>query len=115
MNWHDRARPPAVARRTQRDPGDLLPDLVAQHTRLLTDIDALIGRAPDGQRGELILTEVSRSHEEMAWMLTALLRDDESSQRMAPDQPSENPGGTKLAQESWDNEGGPVRVVPPRG
>lgn len=111
-NWHDRGWPPAKGRDAS-DEAALLPELVAQHTGLLSDIEALIGCAPDGQRGELILTEVGRSHEEMAWMLTALLHDDESAQRMADDRRSEGPGGTDLAQDNWDNEGGPVSIAAP--
>ena len=44
-------------------------------------------------------------------MLTALLHDDESAQRMADDRRSEDPGGTDLAQDNWDNEGGPVSIA----
>lgn len=113
VNWHDRARPPAQPRRQQQDEAALLPELVAQHTRLLSDIEALINCAPDGQRGELILTEVSRSHEEMAWMLTALLKEDASMRRIANDPGSERIGESIRSQENWDNEGGPVRIVPP--
>lgn len=113
VNWHDRGRPPVKPQRMQSDEAQLLPELVAQHARLLTDIDALIGCAPDGQRGELILTEVSRNHEEMAWMLTALLKEDESVRRIASEQGSERTGESIRAQENWDNEGGPVRINPP--
>lgn len=113
VNWHDHARPPAQPRRTQQDEAELLPELLAQHTRLLADIEGLIGCAPDGQRGELILTEVSRSHEEMAWMLTALLKDDESTRHIASDRNSEHIGESLRGQENWDNEGGPARLNPP--
>lgn len=112
-NWHESGRPPTKPRRAPADEAELLPGLVGQHTRLLADIDALIGRAPDGQRGELILTEVSRSHEEMAWMLTALLKEDESVTRMANERRGERPGESIRAQENWDNEGGPARIEPP--
>jgi hypothetical protein len=113
MQWHERARPPVHPRRVQPDEIELLPGLVAQHTRLLADIDALIACAPDGQRGELILTEVSRRHEEMAWMLTALLKDDESTSRIAQERSGRRNGESIRAQENWDNEGGPVRLDPP--
>lgn len=113
VNWHDRERPPAQPWRTQPEEVELLPNLVAQHTRLLADIDALIDCAPDGQRGELILTEVSRSHEEMAWMLTALVKEDDSTKRIAHDRNTDGLGGLGFAQENWDNEGGPVRPEPP--
>ena len=113
VNWHDRERPPVQPGRMQPAEVGLLPNLVAQHIRLLADIDALIDCAPDGQRGELILTEVSRSHEEMAWVLTALVKEDDSTRRTVRDRNADGPGGTGFAQENWDNEGGPVRVVPP--
>jgi hypothetical protein len=114
VNWHDRSRPPAKPRRIQGNETELLSGLIARHTSLLTDIEALIGCAPDGQRGELILTEVSRNHEEMAWMLTALIKEDESVARIvASDLDGQvAPGSTSQAQETWDNEGGPVHVNP---
>jgi hypothetical protein len=110
VNWHDRGRPPAKPQRTQCDATELFPDLIAQHTRLLADIDALIGCAPDGQRGELILTEVSRNHEEMAWLLTALLKENETFARLANERGADSSGGMSRAQENWDNEGGASRA-----
>lgn len=108
VNWHDHARPPSHACHPLGHPAEPLPELVAQHTRLLADIDALIRCSPDGQRGELILREVSRSHEEMAWMLIALLKDDESLDRLAREQPGDRFADSPRAQENWDNEGGPT-------
>lgn len=109
------AQPPGDARRMEPNKPGFLPALVVQHVRLLAEIDGLIASAPDGQRGELILTEVSRSHEEMAWMLTALLKDDESSARIMSERGAERADEAIRAQESWDNEGGPVRLNPPSG
>jgi hypothetical protein len=113
VNWNDRSRPPGKPRRTQRDETKLLPDLIARHTNLLADIEALIGCAPDGQRRELILTEVSRNHEEMAWMLTALLKEDETVARFSANTGDQITDSTRQAQENWDNEGGPVHVNRP--
>jgi hypothetical protein len=113
VNWNDRSRPPVEPRHTHRGETELLPDLIARHTQLLADIETLIGCAPDGQRGELILTEVSRNHEEMAWMLTALLKEDETVARFAADGGNQVTDSTRRAQENWDNEGGPVRIDPP--
>lgn len=107
VNWHDRGRPPARPRGTQRHETELLPDLIAQHGNLLADIETLIGLAPDGQHSEQILTEVSRNHEEMAWMLTALLKEDETAGRIEHDRKGDLATGTRRAQENWDNEGGP--------
>lgn len=113
VNWNDCRRPPSTPRRTEhRDETDLLPDLIARHTGLLADIEALIDRRPDGQRGELILAAVSRNHEEMAWMLTALLKEDETTARFPDPRAPDTESGTRGAQENWDNEGGPVRTIP---
>lgn len=115
VNWHDRGHPSPRTEHMGAEEAELLPRLVEQHTRLLIDISALIDCAPDGQRGELILAEVSRSHEEMAWMLTALMKEDESTKRMADHRNADGSGGTGLAQENWDNEGGPIRSDLPAG
>jgi hypothetical protein len=112
--WNDRRAPPLTPRRiAPRDEPEVLPELIARHTGLLADIEALIDGGPDGQRGELILTEVSRNHQEMAWMLTALLKEDETVTRLPPEQGADASGATSGAQENWDNEGGPVRNNPP--
>ena len=92
-----------------RDESQVLPDLVTRHACLQTDIEGLIERAPDGQRGKLILREVSRNHEEMAWMMRALLKEDATSVPMAEDGGDRAPRGASQAEESWDNEGGPTR------
>lgn len=112
VNWNDLSRPPTKPRRTQSNEAELLSDLIARHTDLLASIEALIGCAPDGQRGELILTEVSRSHQQMAWRLTALLKEDEAVARLANDPGGQAPRSTTQAQENWENEGGPVGVNP---
>jgi hypothetical protein len=66
--------------RTQNRPvpaheGSPLARLIAQHVTLLRAIDALITLRPDGQRGELILGEIARNHEEMGSMLTAVAKE----------------------------------------
>jgi hypothetical protein len=107
VSWRDRTRTPTKPRHMRCDANKVLPDLIAQHTSLLASIDALIGCAPDGQRGELILTEVGRNHEEMARMLASLLKEDESAKHIAHDRSGER------SQENWDNEGGPARTDSP--
>ena len=49
--------------------------LIGQHERLIKSAENLVTDGSDGQRGALILKEVVQNHEEMTWMLTALLRD----------------------------------------
>lgn len=82
----------------------MLPLLVAQHQNLMAEIDPIIAQNPDGQRGKLILTEVARNHEEMAWMLLALLNEDSVHARGLQAIPAEievaSPEG------NWENEGG---------
>ena len=87
--------------------GDILPDLRGQHASLMADIDVLLERSPDGQRGELILAEVKRNHEEMVWMLTALLSEDATA-APAEAKNARTAGTMSRAQENWDNEGGPT-------
>lgn len=114
VSWNDRRRPPSAPRRTEsRDEAELLPDLIARHTGLLADLEALIGCGPDSQRAELILTEVRRNHEEMARMLTALLKDDATAGRSTENGNDRASKSTRQAEESWDNEGGPVTRNPP--
>lgn len=114
VDWNERLHPPGPRRRTEhRTESELLPELIARHTSLLADIDALIGCVPDGRRGELILAEVSRNHEEMAWMLTALLKEDATAARFIDGSGDSVSKSTLQAEENWDNEGGPVSISPP--
>lgn len=85
---------------------ELLPELISRHNSLLASIEALIGCGHDGQRGELILSEISRNHEEMAWMLTALLKEDATAMR-TPGEGGESASPTLDPAESrWVTEGG---------
>lgn len=114
VSWSDRHHPPATPRATEPgDEAELLPDLVARHTSLMADIEALIGCGPDGQRGELILIEVRHNHEEMAGMLTALLKEDATRASFVEEGSGRPSKSTQQAEENWDNEGGPVSINPP--
>lgn len=96
-----------VARRGPAPHDGALADLIAQHSELVTDITMLIALAPDGQRGELILGEVCRNHEEMAWMLSALRNEDDTASRARQPEPKTlQPADAAYAHENWDNEGG---------
>ena len=64
--------------------GACLPSLVAEHLNLLRNIDALSAQRPDGPCGEFILAEIARNHEEMAWILEALNKGDESGLEFGP-------------------------------
>lgn len=105
-------QPPVPAQSPPHATGPIA-DLLARHNGLLAEIETLIDCAPDGQRGELILREVSRNHDEMAWMLTALLREDESVAHFAEtrNSPPVSVVATR-AHETWDNEGGALRTAP---
>ena len=94
------------------DGGVFLPALVAQHLNLLRNIDALITQRPDGQRGELILAEIARNHEEMAWVLTALIKEEDAVRDLisAPITASTSPVAKPSSSEmNWENEGGAPR------
>lgn len=76
----------------------VLPALIAGHADLLADIEALIECGSDGQRGELILMEVSRNHQAMARTLTTLLKK-EGTRRFPEDHGSDYHGGTRRTEE----------------
>ena len=94
----------------------VLHDLVARHVNLRRDLEALIALRADGQRGELILSEVRRNHEEMAAMLSAFLdellavRDALPTPILARDATVPRP---MISEGSWENEGGALRPGPP--
>ena len=89
----------------------ILSALASQHVALLGKIETLIRQRPDGQRGELILAEIARNHEEMARMLTALVNDDESLRDMVPLSASEAPvPALPKGEAAWENEGGAGQV-----
>ena len=113
VTWGNGGNAPSRLPAAERYNDGILPGLIELHTTLRGDIEALIGCAADGQRGELILTEVSRSHEEMAWTLIALLKEDESMARLTDNPAGSGEATTRRAQERWDNEGGHVRATPP--
>jgi hypothetical protein len=83
-----------------------LPSLVAQHMDALRRIVALSAQRPDGQRGELILAEIARNHEEMAWMLTALIKEDESVRDLIPSPTVAEAAPPTATEATWENEGG---------
>jgi hypothetical protein len=111
----DDGDPSAPSRPASYEAGEVLRDLGVRHASLLADIDSLLERAPDGRRGELILTEVKRNHEEMAWVLNALLSEDVTAARAVEDQGGPAAGTMSREQENWDNEGGPERTAPHDG
>src|ERR1043166_6123044 len=83
---HAKHPPLSYARRIMATPDDsgVLQKLVAQHLDLIRNIETLIDQRPDGQRGTLILAEIARNHEDMAWMLTALLKEEDSVRDLVP-------------------------------
>lgn len=109
---HTKHGPLSRARRTAvAEDAGILPSLIAQHLNLLRKIETLIRQRPDGQRGELILTEIARNHEEMAWMLTALIREDESKRDLVPTPANALKKALHLGanEATWENEGGAPR------
>jgi hypothetical protein len=83
---------------------DVLPHLIAQHQRVLRSIDVLLAHLAGDQLGEQILQEIAHNHREMSWMLTALLRENETAQKGEWIPGSNRRMGETPA--SWENEGG---------
>ena len=105
----------STARRAAAPDSGVLPSLIAQHLELLRKIETLISQRPDGQRGELILAQIARNHEEMAWMLAALIKQDECVRDLVPyPVTAAAPATSNLAsgEANWENEGGAARVEP---
>lgn len=92
----------------------MLLDLSDQHRQIQTDIESLISQGHDGQRGELMLLQVARSHEEMAWVLRSLLKEDVTERNEAV-QPIDVIPTVGTTEAGWENEGGPPKgaVSPP--
>lgn len=77
---YDASRPWAGDRQaTAREEDGTLSDLLARHTSLIGDLDALISRAKRGEHDEGLLAEIERNHEEMAWMLMTLIKEKETA------------------------------------
>lgn len=70
--------PPTRRRVPAPEPNSLLRNLIAQHLDLLEDLDSLMARGGSDLQNEIILIEVTRNHEDMAGMLSALLKEDKS-------------------------------------
>jgi hypothetical protein len=102
-----RLRPPAKARRVTMESIDALRHLVAEHLGLMENLELLMGK-----RGEHLLAEVAHNHEEMAWMLTALLKEDQSVRdQVAIPMVARRPVPAPLTatEGNWENEGGALR------
>lgn len=99
---------------THRDVRTMLSSLIAQHRDLLRKIDALITQRPDGQRGELILGQVARNHEEMAWTLTALINSEDMVRDLVPIPIIARAPATAQppSEARWENEGGATAGPP---
>jgi len=57
---------------------DTVKDLIARHINLVCSLETLIARSAQHHTAELILSEVVRRHEEMAWTLAGLLQEESS-------------------------------------
>lgn len=86
-----------------------LEGLIAQYRTVLGTIGTLMMQGSDRERGKLILTQVARTHEEMATKLTTFLP-------KAMDHPTTETGvpvTLTVSEARWENEGGPAE--PPAG
>ena len=82
----------------------LLSKLTAEHRRLFGNLEQLRKSDHESLIEPGVLSKAAQRHEDMAWMLTALQKEDErpSDAGRAPDDVSE----LKLAEENWNNDGG---------
>lgn len=82
--------------------------LAHQHTELQDSLLALIEHRPEGGRSERILVAVAQNHEEMAWMINALLSEDDTvrDRELPPIIATAIPDAVE---QSWENEGGAAR------
>ena len=85
-----------------------LESLIAQYRTVLGTIGTLIMKGSDRERGKLILTQVARSHEEMASTLTTFLPRNPLHHDLAA-VPKAMPTGSEAR---WENEGGPAEPAP---
>jgi hypothetical protein len=88
--------------------------LLAQQQHVLRNVMTLLEQGPDSQRGELMLAQVARNHEEMAAALATLLHDHISAHDpglipVVAASPATAAVGTTEA--TWENEGGPSRAT----
>lgn len=88
---------------------DPLRPLIAQHRSLLADIATLIMHGADGQRGELILAEVARSHEEMAGTLTTLAFPNAAAHDALPVRAIASAEASRASEGRWETDGGAPR------
>lgn len=92
--------------------GGLLPHLVGLHLNLLRKIEALVDQHSDGPRGEVLLAQIARSHEEMAWVLLALLKEGESVRDSVPFPVIAGAPQLAPSEARWENEGGAAASEP---
>jgi hypothetical protein len=113
QSWSGRHIPPTAKRRVPEPESIVvLPRLVVQHLRLARHIEALITCSSDREHGELILTQVGRNHDEMAGILTTLLKGDETVRDLEPLPAlgvAPAPPVASAPAENWENEGGALR------
>jgi len=88
-----------------------LAHLALQHANLQDSLLTLIEHRPEGGRSERILVAVAQNHEEMAWMLNALLSEDDTvrDRELVPIIAAADPNAVE---QSWENEGGAARLTP---
>ena len=106
------------ARIFTRSPHQIIPPvqpvlhrLVSLHLHLQRGIEVLLKKDHDAKCDETMLSQVAQKHDEMGWMLTALLKEDgrgqdpEFSAILGSNPPTLF---EERAEKKWENEGGPA-------
>ncbi|MDX2185984.1 MAG: hypothetical protein SFV32_03545 [Opitutaceae bacterium] len=83
----------------------VIADLIGKHTAMIRDLQALVAKPAGAEQVERLLSEAIAHHDDMAWMLNSILREQETSgnpHSLMPDVAASE----QTAVARWDGEGG---------
>lgn len=82
-----------------------------RHLAFATRLGELVASTASGANREELLREAKQFHEEMAWMLAALINEDLTAERRPRPFPPDSPFGRRPELERWETDGG--GIAPP--
>lgn len=80
----------------------------SRHLAFATHLEELVASTASSSNREDLLREAKQRHEEMAWMLSALINEDLTAARPVLSVPRNSPAVGNFELERWENEGGGV-------